>query len=510
MLTMNLKYLCIGLLLMISLSSVGQSKRDYNWLTANNSTLSPGIEGLLLNFDGDKLTKDTLNDMPVRFLSNNANISDDDGNLLFYTNGCMVVNRNHEIMENGEGISDGIALELFLNNDCTLGYNGVQDLLILPDPAFEHGYYLIHKLTEYDTVGDSLYIEGLRYSYIDLSYNGGLGKVTDKRNFFLKEQDIMSSYLTAALHENGEDWWIIQRANYRNLYYKCLISQEGIAVVDSQFIGDYYDPFWSSAFGQAKISPDGTKYAYFNSEDDLLLFDFDRSTAEFSNFRKAEVDVTPAFSGMEFSPNSRFIYMSTQDSLWQVDTWDDDLQESLVLIDTWDGVGDPFPTTFHLMQLGPDCRIYMCSTSGTKSYHVINKPNEKGAACDFVERGVQLPIYTPVANFPNFPHFRIDEDEICDPGITSILGVPIAVSRDLKVYPNPSSDMIYFELDEADVAFPVNIELLQYDGKQVYKGSLQNSSQGVTVSQMASGMYIYYMTDDAGKRYTGKVVVGND
>ncbi len=507
--TNNLKYIYIGLFLIISLSLVAQSKRDYNWLTANNSTLSPGIEGLLLNFDGDTLAIDTLNDLPSRFWSNNANISDEEGNLLFYTDGCRVINADFELMENGDSLCYSNVVDLFIDGDTGQGYPGVQDVLVLPNPQEESGYFLIHKIREYDTEGVTLFIEGLRYSYVDLSYNDGLGKVTEKRKFFLKEREIMSSYLTAILHENGEDWWIMQTTEEENLHYTCLISGEGISVQDSQRIGiDYH--YNASAGGQAKFSPDGLMYANFNSMDGLNLFSFDRATGQLSDHQQVFVPTNRAFSGMEFSPNSRFIYMSTQDSLWQVDTWDDDLQESLVLIDTWDGVGDPFPTTFHLMQLGPDCRIYMCSTSGTKSYHVINKPNEKGAACDFIERGVQLPIYTPVANFPNFPHFRIDEDEICDPGITSMFGVPIAVSRDLKVYPNPSSDMIYFELEEADVAFPVTIELLQYDGKQVYQGSLQNSNQGVAVSQMASGMYIYYMTDDAGKRYIGKVVVGSD
>jgi hypothetical protein len=94
---------------------------------------------------------------------------------------------------------------------------------------------------------------------------------------------------------------------------------------------------------------------------------------------------------------------------------EDDLEDGLELIDTFNGVNDPFPTIFYLMALAPDCKIYMCSTSSTNTYHVINNPNGKGQDCDFVQQGIQLPFVSATATMPNFPRFRVDEEEKCHP-----------------------------------------------------------------------------------------------
>ena len=90
-----------------------------------------------------------------------------------------------------------------------------------------------------------------------------------------------------------------------------------------------------------------------------------------------------------------------------------------------------------MMALAPDCRIYMNSLNGSFSYHVINKPNEKGEACDFVQQGIKLPAASSVGTLPNFPRFRVDEEDKCDPTITSVFGDNIYWRRDLVTYPNP-------------------------------------------------------------------------
>ncbi len=120
-----------------------------------------------------------------------------------------------------------------------------------------------------------------------------------------------------------------------------------------------------------------------------------------------------------------------------MDTWENNPQDGVILIDTFNGTLDPFPTIIFLMAQGPDCRIYITPKCGCNSIHVINKPDEKGTACDFVQNGIKF-LYPNGGTLPNFPRFRVDEEEKCDPTITSVFGDAVYYRRKLSVYPNPS------------------------------------------------------------------------
>ncbi len=131
----------------------------------------------------------------------------------------------------------------------------------------------------------------------------------------------------------------------------------------------------------------------------------------------------------------------------QIDTWEDDLQDGVRLIDTYDGTRNPFFNGFFLMALAPDCRIYMCSTNGNRPYHVINKPNELGKECDFVQNGIVLPYYEG-GSMPNFPRWRVDEEDKCDSTIVSVFGDYVYYRRDLEVYPNPSEGIFNIRIPD--------------------------------------------------------------
>ena len=94
-----------------------------------------------------------------------ATISDDNGNLLFYTNGSLVWNRNHAPMPAGNG--------LFGNGAAT------QTAIIVPGPQSTTKYYIFTV----DTNGGP---RGLCYSEVDMSLNGGLGDVTVKNIQLIK------------------------------------------------------------------------------------------------------------------------------------------------------------------------------------------------------------------------------------------------------------------------------------------------------------------------------------
>ncbi len=108
------------------------------------------------------------------------------------------------------------------NGDSIVGEGWYYELIITPNPANNHTYYLF-------TVGvTSSGDQGLYYSQIDMNQNGGLGSVVQKNIMLLS--DPSSDNISAIKHGNGRDWWIFfrKRTTPINEFYSYLISPFGI------------------------------------------------------------------------------------------------------------------------------------------------------------------------------------------------------------------------------------------------------------------------------------------
>jgi len=506
-----MKFTIILLFLLVNNLCFAQSMQDYYWIW-NNDRARDSTQAYIFDFS-DKVKKnpDSLGIVtPLVMRGLNASVCDEDGNLLMYTNGCTVADKNHQVMPNGRNLNNNDYFQM-LGDSCFRGYVGRQDILILPDPGYENGYYVLHKPIIFNPQQNIFYLE-LRYSYVDMELNNGDGAVTDKNIVISEDNEIFSSYLTGINHSNGKDWWILNPISGSNGYLTYHLDENGFTEKRVQNIGPDFD-IDASASGTAVFSPDGNSYAYYNKGDNLLLYDFDRTTGDLSDLRQLtlKTNAPPAtfISSIEFSPNSRFLYAAIEDSLWQIDTYESDLIEGTELIDVWDGTQDPFATTFTLMALAPNCKIYMCSGSSTNTYHVINQPNEKGIACDFVQRGIQLPFTSSLANMPNFPRFRVDEDDKCDPTITSIFGDHVYYRRDMNVYPNPVRDVLKVEVPEGKkgriVVFDMQGQLVWSDHEiDIYRDKVQLDLSGLVVGTYS----VEFVPDDNRERlvFTAQVV----
>lgn len=83
------KLACLLFTIIITMNSYAQ-KEAFNWYFGGRAAI---------NFDTDPphaLTNSVMNNF-----EGCASISDEDGNLLFYTNGTTVWNRDHVVMQNG-------------------------------------------------------------------------------------------------------------------------------------------------------------------------------------------------------------------------------------------------------------------------------------------------------------------------------------------------------------------------------------------------------------------------
>jgi len=485
-------------------SSYSQNKRDYKWLFG---MFPPQfgvnyISGNMIDFNNNGKI-DTLK-LGASMGGYNVSISDKEGNLLFYSNGCKVIDSTHQLMQNGDSINYGDAWK----EECTAysGLIGTQNSIILPDPGNEDGYYLFHKTDELILEPRLDFFGEFLYSYIAMNCNEGKGRVTKKNISLRKNKNFVASYLSACKHANGEDWWIIQLEKDTNLYYKFLLTKDTLIVADSQSIGPKFD--LNTDIGQSVFSPDGRKWIMFDNKLDALIYDFNRETGELSNLRHVITQDSGRFVGVAI--NSRFAYLSATTDLYQIDLWADDIQSSLLHIDHWDGFNDyGFPVTFSNAQLAPDCKIYISSPNTVLHMSVINKPNEKGKACDFRQHALKFPNLIGASSIPNFPHFRIDEDQICDSTITWIPDEYIVAKPNvLNVYPNPASGKATISVYSDGFEHGI-IRIFNITGQLVKSMDIDSeATRQLDVSKMVPGVYaVEYVSYVSGGRDVRKLVV---
>ena len=290
-----------------------------------------------------------------------TSISDENGDLLFYTDGTTVYNKSHSPMVNGTNL---------------LGDNSAtQSSIILKKPNSAIVYYVF-------TVGGTSRNQGkLCFSEIDISLNDGLGAVTNMKNIELLSD--ASEKVTAILHSNGIDFWIVAPQYSSASYFSYLVTSSGVNSTPIQ------SPIASAGYnsiGYLVASPDGTKICAANySANSLDLFDFDTHTGELS-FKMEVTDTTKPY-GIAFSINSNVLYVSSLDGYFQFDLsagTNTAILNSKFLINNVANYNQ-----FGALQLGPDQKIYTVTKNG-EYVSSIDYPNLLGARCHFNQNSLQL------------------------------------------------------------------------------------------------------------------------
>ncbi len=332
----------------------------------------------------------------------NTGMCDADGNLLFSSNGFIIMNQHHEIIENGEGLNPGVMTDDWLPYGQPLD----QGAIALPMPGSDSLYYLFHGRREYQEMDEYEVVSSVFpffYSIINFSFNQLQGVVLEK-NVILEENQVSLGKLTAVRHANGRDWWLIVFKYFSNTYHRFLLGPDGVTELEIENVGNASP----SGVGQAVFSPDGTKYAKLNlykaAQDQYLdIYDFDRSTGLLSNPLHLIYRDTAYHGGIAFSPNSRYLYLSSDRNLYQYDSWVQDIAASRITIDALPP--PPSGTDFAMIQLAPDQKIYV-SGYNLKELHVIHNPNASGLACNFEKNALSF-SHNLGRSIPNHPYYGL-------------------------------------------------------------------------------------------------------
>ena len=297
-----------------------------------------------------------------------ATISDSNGNLLFYTNGQGVWNKYHQQMENGFGLMGG--------------QSSTQSAVIVKVPENDYLYYIF-------TVPEEIGEDGLRYSIVDMTQDNGLGAVIEKNIFLAAPTE---EKVTAVKHHNNRDIWVITHLWDSDAFYVYLVTPEGLNTdpLISE-VGSFHNG--GDVHGSMKVSPDGRKLAIvYRTLRTVELFDFDIETGEISNYLPFHSDIDWAY-GIEFSQDASLMYVGDYYERSRIIQFDLNAGSNDDIINSGIEIGTVSNTHLGALQMGTDGKIYVAKHDNLVGDHylgVINNPEKRGLACNFVEDGLYL------------------------------------------------------------------------------------------------------------------------
>ena len=466
-----------------------EEKRNYNWVIGSGS-----VKNCTINFSSGYPVIDTVT-VAARLHDINASMSDTNGNILFYTNGYKIINKNHQLMDNGDSITCCIGV---FQQGMQNGFGAPQSALILPKPGSSNLYYVFNEsLDIWATTPYFQYTPLVYYSVVDMSYNGGLGKVVQK-NIPLLSDTLNIGFLTACRHANGRDWWMLIREYESNRYHRFLISPSGVQEIGIQIVGN---PIPQYSYGQTIFSPDGSKFVCVQKDQytgpvmHYFVYDFDRCTGLLSNYITDTLTNGGAPTGIAFSPNNRYLYISSAFALYQFDMQDVDWQTTQQTIASWstwqDSVGNTY--SFGFMTSAPNRKIYM-GCIGSPYLNVIHSPDSAGTACTFTHHSLALTANNGRC-MPNFPHFRLGA--LVGSGCDTLQHVGVAAPFDfaqgaVKVYPNPATDLLHI------TGHPPHSYAIVYDmlGNEALRSPILDNK--IDIRSLQNGVYLIQI-ENAGK-----------
>ncbi len=355
-------------------------RMNYNWMFGNNA-------GITFNPIQTGSTPTPLSGAMVS-QEGVASISNQEGQLLFYTNGETVYTSGHTVMSNGTGLASS--------------GTSTQSSIIIPKPE-SNKYYIF--TTDFNGSPN-----GFEYSIVNMDLNGGLGGIETKNIKLINSP--LSEKVTACSHSNEDDYWVITHTSGDTSFYSYKISSVGLSGPVITSIGSTHN----TARGYMKTSPDCTKLISLLYDEDIIdIFDFEASAGTLSNFTSITgktFDVGPY--GLEFSSDSSKFYVS-EGAGEKVYQYNLSYTAGTDILDNEIEVSNVGGSSLGALQMGSDEKIYVAD-SGITNLHVIHNPNGLGVQCNFQENGFNLSSSTVTGTSSTWglPNVITDKVISCD------------------------------------------------------------------------------------------------
>jgi hypothetical protein len=478
-----MKYFLFIIILISYYYSNAQSKLGNTWIT--------GLGGQLIKFSNSNVYSNNSTYFPSYFTSGNSNICDTSGKLILASDGYNVYDSLGSIIEGGDTL---VPKNFYIQESGWSIFS--QSSIFLP---IDSGKYYFITPTQSNLAHQSCYVnltgcyfDLLLYNVIDMNANGGAGKVVKRMIPLMENVKLSQTQMMACRHANGKDWWLLKQGADSNIVYKFLFTKDSIYDYGRQV---FIAPDWAydDQRGQSMFSQDGSLYASTtrgNFDGQVFIADFDRCYGVLSNpkviacpkasttnpFDSSQVDNTT--TGLAFSPNGKFLFVSTSFNMWQYDLQDETWFRVAGLDTSWQKF-----QRYTVTYLGADSKLYIGNDGGTsKQMSRIDNPDVKGAGCNFCPRCLRLDSLSSVnGNFsagtpPCMPNYSLGAKP-CWP-----LDTPVVNANDgMVVYPNPATGK--FQIKNSK--YQSSKELFNSVGQII----LTTTKNEIDVSSLSKGVY---------------------
>ncbi len=337
----------------------------------------------------------------LKYISGTVSLSDSSGNLLFYSNGVSVWNKEHQKISSSPifGVSD-------INASTGLSY--------VPYPGQPDKYFIVGA-------SGNLFAapEGVKFVEVNIANN----TVSTFKSFQHPSfPNKISEFLTVVPHCDGTDYWIITHGYEADCrFYSFLVTAAGIDHLQAPVISPATHLAYGGSGNQLKANRRGDKLILCTphgaSNLAAAVYDFDSRTGIVKNERRVP-DVTGynnIQSGTAFSPNGEFFYFMRSSNLetnglpyWLFQYRVSDFQYNII-----PAPGFYFASPF---QTGPDNQLYV--TTQDHFFARISNPDSWGSVTvngsfinmrqldDRIRPGVSIPGFIDARQQqPDHPEF---------------------------------------------------------------------------------------------------------
>lgn len=435
-----MRFLCYILIQFLFVSVYGQATNSL-WFFGDRA----GVD-----FRKNSVT--TFNNHPLISEEGTASICDENGELLFYTNGEKIWDSSHKVM---------------LNGDSLLGHqSSKQSALIIKMPESDSLYFVF-------TSGVAGNRDLVAYSIVNMDQNNGLGKVELKNE---KLFDNSAEVLTGTRHANGKDFWMVTRDRKLSKYYVYLVTKNGVSPppVVSDFSGS------GNLFGRGLFTSNGKHLLSYSIKDastkGVVVSSFNRLTGEFESHEFISSD--NSIIELALSYDDRFLFTIESyhngtsftsgifrydfDSMLSKGNMTDALKNKVV--------GDM--SVLVAMRLAQDKNIYVLGLMNVNFLSVIEKSRESDTSYSFKLNKLNLGTGKGIRGLPNY---------VIEPSSfyrDTIYGEKLCLGDTSKFWISPfSSDSIQWEIEgdkittyDSFVSFAIDKSGKQLVNALIFKG----------------------------------------